>query len=56
MDRWITEQERVPAGPAEEQYLVPPTPGGPAAAPRTEIAWPVRVSRGLSRPADEETR
>lgn len=35
---WIAEQARVPAGPAEEQHLVPPTPGGPAAEPRTEIA------------------
>ncbi|TYB39800.1 MerR family transcriptional regulator [Micromonospora sp. AP08] len=56
LGRWITEQARVLAGPAEEHYLVPPTPGAPAAALRTEIAWPVRPPSGPSGPADEESK
>jgi DNA-binding transcriptional MerR regulator/effector-binding domain-containing protein len=46
LGRWIAEQDRALAGPAEESYLVPPAPGVPAAALRTEIAWPVRPSSG----------
>ncbi|RSM80794.1 MerR family transcriptional regulator [Amycolatopsis sp. WAC 01375] len=41
LGRWIAERDLVPAGPAEELYLVAP---GPSVAPesyRTEIAWPV---------------
>ncbi|WP_433319774.1 MerR family transcriptional regulator [Micromonospora chersina] len=56
LGRWITEQARVLAGPGEEHYLVPPTAGAPAAALRTEIAWPVRPPSGPSGPADEETK
>ncbi|MFI6332394.1 MerR family transcriptional regulator [Micromonospora chersina] len=48
LGRWIAEQERVLAGPAEERYLAPPTPGAPAAALRTEIAWPLRPPSGPS--------
>ncbi|GGR99126.1 hypothetical protein GCM10010169_49670 [Micromonospora fulviviridis] len=56
LGRWIAEQDRVLAGPAEERYLVPPMPGVPTAALRTEIAWPVRPPSGPSRPAAEETK
>ncbi|MEU9828427.1 MerR family transcriptional regulator [Micromonospora chersina] len=56
LGRWIAEQERVLAGPAEERYLVPPTPGAPPTKLRTEIAWPVRPPSGPSRAADEETQ
>ncbi|MGB2570869.1 MerR family transcriptional regulator [Micromonospora citrea] len=42
LGRWIAEQDRVLAGPAEERYLVAPASGVPAATLRTEIAWPVR--------------
>lgn len=41
LGRWITEHDRVLAGPAEELYLVPPSPGVPTQAQRTEIAWPI---------------
>jgi len=55
LGRWIAEQDRVLAGPAEEHYLTPPAPGLPTAALRTEIAWPVRPPSGPSRPAHQET-
>ncbi|MEJ3750496.1 GyrI-like domain-containing protein [Actinomycetes bacterium KLBMP 9797] len=54
LGRWIAEQDRVLAGPAEERYLVPPAPGVPAAALRTEIAWPVRPLSERPRPAHQE--
>ncbi|WP_181770774.1 MerR family transcriptional regulator [Amycolatopsis pittospori] len=41
LGRWIAERDRVPAGPAEELYLVAPGPGVAPEAYRTEIAWPV---------------
>ncbi|MEV0328888.1 GyrI-like domain-containing protein [Micromonospora echinospora] len=56
LGRWIAEQNRTLAGPAEERYLVPPAPGVPTAALRTEIAWPVRPASGPSRPAAQETK
>ncbi len=55
LGRWIAEQSRVPAGPAEERYLVPPAPGVPTAALRTEIAWPVRPPSDPARPADRQS-
>lgn len=55
LGRWIAEQDRVLAGPAEERYLVPPMSGVPTAGLRTEIAWPVRPPSGPPRPADQET-
>lgn len=54
LGRWIAEQDRVLAGPAEERYLVPPAPGVPTAALRTEIAWPVRAPSDAPLPADQE--
>lgn len=42
LGRWIADHDQTLTGPAEERYLVPPTPGAPASALRTEIAWPVR--------------
>ncbi|KZB84227.1 MerR family transcriptional regulator [Amycolatopsis regifaucium] len=42
LGRWIAERDRVPAGPAEELYLVAPGPSVTPEAYRTEIAWPVR--------------
>jgi effector-binding domain-containing protein len=56
LGRWIAEQDRVLAGPAEERYLVPLAPGVPTAALRTEVAWPVRPPSGPPRPADQETK
>ncbi|WP_433287448.1 MerR family transcriptional regulator [Micromonospora sp. CA-244673] len=56
LGRWIAEQDRVLAGPAEERYLVPPAPGVPTAALRTEIAWPVRPPAGPPRPGDQDTK
>ncbi len=41
LGRWIAERDRVPAGPAEELYLVAPGPSVAPEAYRTEIAWPV---------------
>ncbi|MEU3621176.1 MerR family transcriptional regulator [Amycolatopsis coloradensis] len=41
LGRWIAERDRVPAGPAEELYLVGPGPSVASEAYRTEIAWPV---------------
>jgi DNA-binding transcriptional MerR regulator/effector-binding domain-containing protein len=41
LGRWIAEHDRALAGPAEELYLVPPGPGVPPVALRTEVAWPV---------------
>ncbi|WP_037313221.1 MerR family transcriptional regulator [Amycolatopsis orientalis] len=41
LGRWIAERDRVPAGPAEELYLVAPGPSVTPEAYRTEIAWPV---------------
>ncbi|KFU76391.1 DNA-binding transcriptional regulator, MerR family [Amycolatopsis lurida] len=41
LGRWIAERDRLPAGPAEELYLVAPGPGVAPEAYRTEIAWPV---------------
>lgn len=55
LGRWIAGHDRVLAGPAEELYLVPPAPGMPTAALRTEIAWPVRPA-GPSRPAEGQTK
>ncbi|MFD2765393.1 MerR family transcriptional regulator [Micromonospora eburnea] len=55
LGRWIAEQDRVLAGPAEECYLVPPAPGVPTAALRTEVAWPVRAPSNPTRPADQDT-
>ncbi|MEV4757772.1 MerR family transcriptional regulator [Micromonospora sp. NPDC049559] len=54
LGRWIAEQDRVLAGPAEECYLVPPAPGVPTTALRTEIAWPVRLPPAPPRPAEQE--
>ncbi|MEV4490082.1 MerR family transcriptional regulator [Micromonospora coxensis] len=54
LGRWIAEQDRVLAGPAEERYLVGPASGVPTAALRTEIAWPVRPRSDPSRPTDQE--
>ena len=44
LGRWIAEHHRVLVGPAEELYLVPPGPGVPPAALRTEVAWPVTAT------------
>ncbi len=54
LGRWIAEHDRVLAGPAEELYLVPPEPGVPVAALRTEVAWPVRLRQAADQP-DRET-
>ncbi|BCJ68374.1 hypothetical protein GCM10009779_49600 [Polymorphospora rubra] len=54
LGRWIAEQDRVLAGPAEESYLVPPAPGVSTAALRTEVAWPVHPSSSPPRTADQE--
>ncbi|MEH1125345.1 MerR family transcriptional regulator [Micromonospora sp. CPCC 206061] len=56
LGRWIAEQDRVLAGPAEERYLVPPARGVPTTALRTEIAWPVRSRSVPPRPADQEAK
>jgi DNA-binding transcriptional MerR regulator len=56
LGRWIAEQDRVLAGPAEECYLVPPAPGVPTAALRTEIAWPVRPPSDPPQPANQEPK
>ena len=44
LGRWIAEHHQALAGPAEELYLVPPGPGVPPAALRTEVAWPVTAT------------
>jgi DNA-binding transcriptional MerR regulator len=44
LGRWIAEGDRALAGPAEELYLVPPGPGVPPTALRTEVAWPVTAT------------
>jgi effector-binding domain-containing protein len=54
LGRWIAEQDRTLAGPAEESYLVPPGPGVPTGALRTEIAWPVRRPADPPRTAQED--
>jgi effector-binding domain-containing protein len=41
LGRWVGEHGRTLRGPAEEAYLVPPGPGVPPAALRTEVAWPI---------------
>ncbi|WP_432519164.1 MerR family transcriptional regulator [Kineococcus sp. SYSU DK006] len=41
LGRWITDHDRALEGPAEELYLLPPGPGVPMGAYRTEIAWPI---------------
>jgi DNA-binding transcriptional MerR regulator len=44
LGRWIAEHSRSLSGPAEELYIVPPGPGVPAEALRTEVAWPVATT------------